>query len=72
MCLAKKEVKLYVTSQQRTMETRGHKSQQHSVPTSYKSVIATENGMFLLDNGQIKHSNDGVTWTTVVLLHYNN
>lgn len=33
--------------------------------TSYKSVIATENGMFLLDNGQIKHSNDGVTWTTV-------
>lgn len=33
--------------------------------TSYKSVIATENGMVLLDNGQIKHSNDGVTWTTV-------
>ena len=33
--------------------------------TGYKSIIATENGMFLLDNGQIKHSNDGVTWTTV-------
>lgn len=37
MCLAKKEVKLYVTSQQRTMETRGHKSQQHSVPQVIKT-----------------------------------